>query len=68
MRYWWEIDMSFYVLKGLEAVGLVWDLHVPSEKVRSGGHAITSKAVKKPVELGAPDAVAAPALATSDAE
>lgn len=23
---WWEIDISFYILKGLEAVGLIWDL------------------------------------------
>ena len=76
--YWWEIDMSYYVLKSLEAVGLVWDLHVPSEKVRSGGHAITHaasssghKAVKTPAviedAIDAP-AIAAPVLATSDAE
>jgi len=24
--YWWEIDISFYVLRTLEACGLVWDL------------------------------------------
>ncbi len=24
--YWWEIDISFYVLRGLESLGLVWDL------------------------------------------
>lgn len=24
--YWWEIDISHYILKGLSAVGLVWDL------------------------------------------
>jgi stearoyl-CoA desaturase (delta-9 desaturase) len=24
--YWWEIDISYYVLRGLEAMGLVWDL------------------------------------------
>ena len=24
--YWWEIDMSYYLLKGLEKVGLVWDV------------------------------------------
>lgn len=27
--YWWEIDMSFYVLKGLEKLGIVWDVRVP---------------------------------------
>jgi stearoyl-CoA desaturase (Delta-9 desaturase) len=68
--FWWEIDMSYYVLKGLEAVGLVWDLHVPSAKVLAGDHAI--KGVKKPapavvVEPALPE-IPAVALATSDAE
>ena len=57
--YWWEFDMSFYVLKALEAVGLVWDLHVPSEAVRAGGYAITNKA--KPLAVGRA-AVVAPLL------
>lgn len=25
--FWWEIDLTFYMLKLLAAVGLVWDLH-----------------------------------------
>ncbi|MBX2860768.1 MAG: acyl-CoA desaturase [Vampirovibrio sp.] len=25
--YWWEIDMTYYGLKLLEAVGIIWDLH-----------------------------------------
>ena len=32
--YWWEIDLTFYVLKGLEALGLVRDLHAPPRHVR----------------------------------
>ena len=32
--FWWEIDLTYYVLKGLEAVGLVWDVHVAPERVR----------------------------------
>ena len=32
--YWWEIDLSFYVLKAMEALGLVWDLHAPPVHVR----------------------------------
>ena len=32
--YWWEIDLTFYVLKALEALGLVWDLHAPPRHVR----------------------------------
>jgi len=32
--YWWEIDITYYVLKTFQAVGLVWDLHVVPEHVR----------------------------------
>jgi len=31
--YWWEIDLTHYILKGLSYVGLVWDLHTPPERV-----------------------------------
>jgi stearoyl-CoA desaturase (delta-9 desaturase) len=24
--YWWEIDLTFYVLKLMESLGLIWDL------------------------------------------
>ena len=24
--YWWEIDVSFYVLKALSWTGIIWDL------------------------------------------
>jgi stearoyl-CoA desaturase (delta-9 desaturase) len=24
--FWWEIDVSYYVLKGLEKIGLIWDV------------------------------------------
>ena len=44
--FWWEYDFTYYILKGLEAVGVVWDLHVPSAKVIAGEHAI--KGVRKP--------------------
>jgi stearoyl-CoA desaturase (Delta-9 desaturase) len=32
--YWWEIDASFYVLKLMEKVGLVWDLRGVPEHVK----------------------------------
>ena len=32
--YWWEIDGTYYVLKLLAAVGLVWDLHGVPAHVR----------------------------------
>ena len=32
--YWWEIDMTFYILKVMSWVGLVWDLHTVPKHVR----------------------------------
>ncbi len=31
--YWWEIDVSYYVLKGWQMLGLVWDVHTPPARV-----------------------------------
>ena len=30
--YWWEFDVSYYILKALSAVGLVWDLRPVPER------------------------------------
>jgi len=24
--YWWEIDITYYILKSLAALGIIWDL------------------------------------------
>jgi stearoyl-CoA desaturase (delta-9 desaturase) len=32
--FWWEIDVSYYVLRALAAVGIVWDLRTPPAQVR----------------------------------
>jgi stearoyl-CoA desaturase (delta-9 desaturase) len=35
---WWEVDATYYVLRALSAVGLIWDLHgVPAHVVTDGG-------------------------------
>ncbi len=34
--FWWEIDVTYYVLKVLSWLGVVWDLRRPPERVRSG--------------------------------
>jgi stearoyl-CoA desaturase (delta-9 desaturase) len=33
--YWWEIDITFYMLKLLSWVGIVWDLRPVPERIRS---------------------------------
>jgi stearoyl-CoA desaturase (delta-9 desaturase) len=32
--YWWEIDMTYYILRALASVGLVWDLETIPKKIR----------------------------------
>lgn len=34
--FWWELDMTYYVLRAMSAVGLVWDLTEPPKAVRDG--------------------------------
>jgi stearoyl-CoA desaturase (delta-9 desaturase) len=32
--FWWEVDITYYVLRLMSAVGLVWDLHGVPDHVR----------------------------------
>lgn len=66
--FWWEYDLTFYVLKVLELVGLVWDLHVPSEHIRAGGLAARNPKPTATPSL-VPEVAAIPSnLVPSDAE
>ncbi len=31
--FWWEVDLSYYALKALSSVGLVWDLRQPPKRL-----------------------------------
>lgn len=42
---WWEIDPTWYLICALKALGIVWDVQVPSEKVRASKRAKSAKAV-----------------------
>ena len=37
--FWWEVDVTYYVLRALAAVGLVWDIREPSPRVYEQGPA-----------------------------
>jgi stearoyl-CoA desaturase (delta-9 desaturase) len=37
--YWWEYDFTFYILKALSVVGVVWDLRKPPQKILDEGRA-----------------------------
>ena len=44
---WWEVDPTYYVLKGLSWVGVVWDLRSPPEAVVRGEHRLGRGVVEK---------------------
>ncbi len=43
--FWWEIDITYYVLRGLAALGLIWDLREPPAAVLAGKRAATDDEV-----------------------
>jgi stearoyl-CoA desaturase (delta-9 desaturase) len=49
--YWWEIDVTYYVLRALALVGLVWDLREVPAHVRdneAGGGEAASRLESSP--------------------
>jgi stearoyl-CoA desaturase (Delta-9 desaturase) len=44
---WWEIDLTFYILKVLSWSGLVWDLKTPSMEVRRNEHRLGSRVIER---------------------
>ncbi len=44
--FWWEVDITFYLLKGMEKLGLVWDLRgIPEKKKWAHSNATALKTV-----------------------
>jgi stearoyl-CoA desaturase (delta-9 desaturase) len=44
---WWEYDPTYYTLRALSWVGLVWDLHVPPKVVVRGEHRLGQVVIDK---------------------
>ncbi len=42
--YWWEVDLTYYALRAMAAVGLIWDLK-PVPRTRRDANHIRAKAV-----------------------
>jgi stearoyl-CoA desaturase (Delta-9 desaturase) len=61
--FWWEVDATYYVLRVLSWLGLVWDLHVPPAHVQSSNR-IGSVAVP----LAEPALALEPAIIETPAE
>ena len=45
--YWWEVDLTHYILKALSYLGIVWDLHTPPQKIfaKAGSSSAPNEAV-----------------------
>ena len=54
--YWWEIDLTYYGLKLLEQLGLVWDIRNVPHYVREGISKQESeqRALNRPIEMNVP--------------
>ena len=48
---WYEIDITYYSLKLLEKLGIVWDLRVPPPSVIKGTHKIPQKYINQSKEM-----------------
>jgi stearoyl-CoA desaturase (delta-9 desaturase) len=44
---WWEIDITYYILKMLSWTGVVWDLRAPPEAILRGEKPIGRKVIEK---------------------
>jgi stearoyl-CoA desaturase (delta-9 desaturase) len=44
---WWEIDITYYILKALSWSGLVWDLRAPPKAILQGDTPIGRKVLEK---------------------
>jgi stearoyl-CoA desaturase (Delta-9 desaturase) len=44
---WWEFDPTYYALRALSWLGIVWDLHVPPKAVVRGEHRLGQLVIDK---------------------
>jgi stearoyl-CoA desaturase (delta-9 desaturase) len=48
--FWWEIDITYYVLRGLAAVGLIWDLKGVPKHIKYSKNKAHAAALRKEIE------------------
>lgn len=44
---WWEIDPTYYILKGLSWIGVVWDMKSPPEEVLRNEQKLGSRVIER---------------------
>jgi stearoyl-CoA desaturase (delta-9 desaturase) len=48
--FWWEIDITYYILRGLAAVGLIWDLKSVPEHIKKSKNKKHAAELRKQME------------------
>jgi len=48
--FWWEIDITYYILKGMAAVGLIWDLKGVPKHIKYSRNRAHAAQLKKELE------------------
>ncbi|KPF72060.1 delta 9 acyl-lipid fatty acid desaturase [Bosea sp. AAP35] len=48
--HWWQIDPTYYVILGLEKLGLVWDLKQPPQAVIERSQALPPRVIERSAE------------------
>jgi stearoyl-CoA desaturase (delta-9 desaturase) len=48
--FWWEIDITYYILRGLAAVGLIWDLKGVPSHIKFSKNKTQAKELRKEYE------------------
>jgi stearoyl-CoA desaturase (delta-9 desaturase) len=49
--FWWEIDITYYILRGLAAVGLIWDLKEVPKHIKYSKNKQHAQELKKELAL-----------------
>ncbi|MDE2149411.1 MAG: acyl-CoA desaturase [Gammaproteobacteria bacterium] len=49
--YWWEVDLTYYILRALAVLGVVWDLRLPPAHVVRGQREITAETKERSAAL-----------------
>jgi stearoyl-CoA desaturase (delta-9 desaturase) len=47
---WWEIDLTYYILRALALVGIVWDLKSPPTAVLRNEHRLSARVLQRTAE------------------
>lgn len=47
--YWWEFDPTWYVIRLMQAVGLVWDVHAVPARIYKEARAAKERRARRPV-------------------